>query len=182
MTVQRTRRSLSASTPSRAFSRRRRMEFGLSMQAAAMAASTRRLTWPNSPGAWGFESWHYYDHDEAEAASRLAAMQEAADAVVRLPKGDAIESALLRDVPDDEIIAALLDLNQNYALPLPTNWQSLIGTDLMVPAIKALKSNNGLHAPFVRALTGTLPPVAIQALSAAIECAREVRVDTYVQL
>lgn len=123
-----------------------------------------------------------YDRDEAEAASRLAAMQEAADAVVRLPKGDAIESALLKGVPEAEIIAALLDLNQNYALPLPTDWQSLTGTDLMVHVIKALKSNNGLHAPFVRALTGTLPPVAAQALSAAIECAREVRVGTHVQL
>jgi putative ATP-dependent endonuclease of the OLD family len=123
-----------------------------------------------------------YDRAEAEAASRLAAMQEAADAVVRLPKGDAIESALLKGVPEVEIVAALLDLNQSYTLPLPTGWQSLTGADLMAPAIKALKSNNGLHAPFVRALAGTLPPIARQVLSVAIECARGVRADAHVQL
>jgi putative ATP-dependent endonuclease of the OLD family len=123
-----------------------------------------------------------YDRDEAAAASRLAAVQAAADAVVRLPKGDALESALLTGVPDADIVAALQDLGQSYSLPLPAGWEAFTAAQLKDPAMKALKSNNGLHAPFVRALPGTLPPLACQVLSAAIECARGVRGDAHVQL
>ena len=123
-----------------------------------------------------------YDRDETTAASRLAAVQAAADVVVRLPKGDAIESALLAGVPDADIVAALRDLGQSYSLPLPAGWEALTRAELKGPAMKALKSNNGLHAPFVRALPGTLPPLACQVLSAAIECARGIRADTHVQL
>lgn len=123
-----------------------------------------------------------YDRDEAVAASSLAAVQAAADAVVRLPRGDAIESALLTGVPDADIVAALHDLGRSYVLPLAAGWEVLTGADLTAIAIPALKSNNGLHAPFVRALAGPLPPLAGQALSAAIECARGVRADAHVQL
>lgn len=123
-----------------------------------------------------------YDRDEAAAASRLAALQAAADAVVRLPKGHAIESALLDSVPDAEIVAALRDLSQTYSLPLLAGWETLTPAEMKEPAMKALKSNNGLHAPFVRALPGTLPPLACQVLIAAIECGRGVRADAHVQL
>jgi putative ATP-dependent endonuclease of OLD family len=123
-----------------------------------------------------------YDTDEVMAASRLAAVQAAADAVVRLAKGDAIEGALLNGMPDNEIVAALHDLNQTYSLPLPAGWQALTGAALFTSAAAALKSNNGLHAQFVRAIPGVLPPVACQALEAAIECARGARADAHVQL
>ncbi len=123
-----------------------------------------------------------YDNDEALAASRLAAVQAAADAVVRLPKGKAIEAAILDGVPDEEIISALRDLNQAYQLPLPTGWQSLTGVALADPTSKALKSNNGLHAPFIHALPATLPTLACDALRDAIDCARGVRIDALVQL
>ena len=51
-------------------------------------------------------------------------MQAAADAVVRLPIGDALESALLTGVPDADIVAALQDLGQSYTLPLPAGWEA----------------------------------------------------------
>jgi hypothetical protein len=123
-----------------------------------------------------------YDRDEVTAASRLAALQAAADAVVRPRKGVAIEAALLEGVPDGDIVAALQELSQRYTMPLPAGWETLTGPDLSAPAIKALKSNNGLHASFLRALSGTLPPLACGILSAAIECARGVRTEAYVQL
>jgi putative ATP-dependent endonuclease of OLD family len=123
-----------------------------------------------------------YDRDEAAAASRLAAMQTAADAVVRLPKGNAIESALLAGLAEADVVAALQDLGQSYTLSLPAGWEALTAAELKGPAMKALKSNNGLHAPFVRALPGTLPPLACQALGAAIERARGTLADAHVQL
>lgn len=123
-----------------------------------------------------------YDRDEAAAASRLADLQAAADAIVRLPRGKAIEAAILDGVPDSEIVAALSDLSTTYHLPLPTGWQSLTGNDLKQEAIKALKSNNGLHAQFIYALPSMLPMLAGSALQAALECCRRVNTDVFVQL
>lgn len=80
-----------------------------------------------------------YDRDEALASSRLAALQAAADVVVRLPKGAAIEAALLDGLPDSEIVAGLSDLEPNYQLPLPAGWQTQSGTDLRDMAVRALK-------------------------------------------
>ena len=64
-----------------------------------------------------------YDHDAAAAASRLASLVAAADAVVRLPHGHAIELAILDGVPDAEIIATLTELSSAYSLPLSTGWR-----------------------------------------------------------
>jgi hypothetical protein len=123
-----------------------------------------------------------YDQNEGEAVSRLAAAMQAADAVVRLPKGVAIERALLGGLSDEDLVSALMDLNSSYSLPLPPSWQSLSGDELRAVAVRALKSNNGLHAQFVDALPGALPPLATAALQAALDCARGVRNDAHVQL
>lgn len=123
-----------------------------------------------------------YDHDEAEAASRLSAAVQSAHAVVRLPKGVAIERALLMGLPDEDIVSALATLNSEYSLPLPGGWQDLEGDELQSAGVRALKSNNGLHAQFVDALPGILPPLATRALEAAVECARGLRTDAHVQL
>lgn len=123
-----------------------------------------------------------YDRDEAMAASRLAALQAAADVVVRLPKGMAIEAALLDGLPDPDVVVAFSDLEPNYQLPLPTGWQSLTGGDLRDAAIRALKSNNGLHAPFIHALGGSLPVTGTRALQTAVECCRGLNATAFVQL
>ena len=49
-----------------------------------------------------------YDRDETAAASRLADLQAAADAVVRLPRGDAIEAAILDGISDEDFVTALI--------------------------------------------------------------------------
>ena len=123
-----------------------------------------------------------YDNDEALAASRLAVAQAAADAVVRLPKGVAIELAILDGLPETEIADGLRDLNAVYSLPLPSGWQSLTGAALKTAAREALKSNNGLHAQFIAALPTTLPELATAALDAAVEAARAIRGDDLIQL
>jgi hypothetical protein len=102
--------------------------------------------------------------------------------VVRLPHGHAIERAILDGVPDAEIIATLSELSGAYSLPVSTGWQSLTGTSLTDEAVKALKSNGGLHGPFLRTLPSTLPRLATEALASAIACARGVITDAHVQL
>ena len=49
-------------------------------------------------------------------------------------------------------------------------------------AIKALKSNGGLHAPFLRTLPKALPPVATEAMARSLDCARGLIQDAHVQL
>lgn len=123
-----------------------------------------------------------YDHDVAAAASRLASLVAAADAVVRLPHGHAIELAILDGVSDADIVVALTELSAAYSLPLPTGWQLLTGASLAGEASKALKSNGGLHGPYLRTLPSTLPRLATDALASALGCARGVIADAHVQL
>lgn len=123
-----------------------------------------------------------YDRDEAEAASRLAALQAASDAVVRLPRGMAVEAAILDDVTDADIVAALGDVGATYRLPLPENWETLTGSDLRKEVRSALKSNNGLHVQFIDALPGALPKIGCTALATAIDCCRGVNATAFVQL
>jgi hypothetical protein len=123
-----------------------------------------------------------FDADAAQAAARLAAIQSAADAVVRLPVKHAIEQALLAGISDGEIVTALLQLSSEFALPLPTGWETTTGADLHMTAAKALKSNNGLHSQFLFALPTSRPQLGIDALAAAVDCATGVRPDVHVQL
>lgn len=123
-----------------------------------------------------------YDHDAAMAAARLASLMAAADSVVRLPHGYAIERAIVAGLPDADIVAALTDLSSVYSMPLPTGWQSLTGASLADETVRTLKSNGGLHAPFLRTLPNVLPPVATEALARALDCARCLTQDAHVQL
>ncbi|MHB8431625.1 MAG: OLD family protein [Acidimicrobiales bacterium] len=123
-----------------------------------------------------------YDRNEGQAAAQLAEIQAASDAVVRMPKGRAVERALLEGIPDDEIVAAITTLNQTYSLSLPPDWQTLTGGELAKEAISVLKSNGGLHAQFLYALPTALPPLATAALRAATDCARAIAHDAMVQL
>lgn len=123
-----------------------------------------------------------YDNNEAEAEARLAAAIQSADAVVRLPKGVAVERALVEGLADDVVVASLEALNSAYSLPLPPGWQNLEGGDLVKAAVKALKSNGGLHAQFIETLPAGPPPLAAAALSAALDCARGIVHDAHVQL
>jgi hypothetical protein len=123
-----------------------------------------------------------YDHDEIVAASRLAALQAAANVVIRLPKGSAIEAAILDGLSDSEIVSSLSDLEPNYQLPLAAGWQSLADDDLRLAAMRALKSNNGLHAPFIHALGGSMPAMGARALQTALGCCRGINTSAFVQL
>jgi putative ATP-dependent endonuclease of the OLD family len=123
-----------------------------------------------------------YDRDETTAASRLAELQGASDAVIRLPKGKAIEAAILDGIPDGEIVAALSDLSTTYRLPLVAGWETLSGDALVDQVINVLKSNNGLHAQFIYALPTTLPVLACEAFQMALDCCRGMNTNAFVQM
>jgi hypothetical protein len=94
----------------------------------------------------------------------------AADAVIRLPEGMAIERALLDGLEDQDVRSALARLD----VQLPSDVDDLGGRDLERLARKTLKSAGGLHAQFVDALPrGKLPKLAARILDEATRCVVE---------
>lgn len=123
-----------------------------------------------------------YDLDETTAAARLSALQMAANAVIRLPRGYAIEAAMVDGISDEALVESLAELNSSYGLPLSPGWQNLSGAKLKAQAIKALKSNNGLHAQFIYALSPPMPSMACRALECALSCCVGANTNAFVQL
>jgi hypothetical protein len=113
-----------------------------------------------------------FDHDESQAKARLEAVADAADAVVRLPQGFAVEAALLDGVDDQLVRKAFVTLNEAHQLPNNGGWEEASAELLRKQAIKALKSNNGLHRQYIEALDGPLPPVAAKVVAIAVELGR----------
>lgn len=109
------------------------------------------------------------DGDRDEQAV-VDANLSAADAVVRLPDGMAIERALLDGLRDEDIRKALRRLD----VQLPTGLDDLADRDLERRARKTLKSAGGLHAQFVDALPpGNAPVLASRILDEATRCVVE---------
>jgi putative ATP-dependent endonuclease of OLD family len=117
----------------------------------------------------GFTVISVIDGDPGNEAV-VAAAAEAADAVIRLPEGMAIEKALLDGISDSDIMAAFAQLD----VSLPDDFDELEGDDFQLAASKALKSAGGLHAQFVDALpTGVVPQAARSILKAISTCVVE---------
>lgn len=118
----------------------------------------------------GFRTVVVLDHDRAEqAATELASANAAADAVIRLPEGFAIERALCDGLDDESVITALTALEEGFGLQLPEDLGELEGEALRKVAVKALKRSGGLHAEFVAALEESeFPPVARAVIETAI--------------
>jgi hypothetical protein len=152
--------------------RSRLVEAGSIDQVPALAQLARSL---------GFRTVGLLDHDNRpESADRLAKALDACDAVVRLPEGHAVDRAI-GDLPDANIVASLRILDERFAMNMPAGWADLTDNELRDVLIKALKSNGGLHAQFLRALDGDLPGVAITALQRAITAASG-HFDGHIQL
>lgn len=99
-----------------------------------------------------------WDRNPATAKQRLDLNREAADVVIRWPKGYAIERALVSDLDDAVIRTVLCDLAQALAVQFDFDPNTLSGKDLLEQAIQFLKSSGGLHGPFVDALPHGSPP------------------------
>jgi putative ATP-dependent endonuclease of the OLD family len=110
-----------------------------------------------------------YDRDDAAAKAVLEENLKSADAVVRLPKGCAIELALLQGLDDAVIRETLNELQAAFGLQLPANLDTLAGTKLHIAARAVIKHTPGYHAQFIDGLPPrTHPPLARTLLQAAI--------------
>jgi putative ATP-dependent endonuclease of OLD family len=119
------------------------------------------------------------DHDDIEAARRLAAIEQHAHGVVRLPCGAAIERALIDDVPHADLLAGLRRLEAVYTLSLPDDLEARPEQAVRELTVKRLKKRNGLHAEFVAALpASSLPALGIRLLATMLELACGVRSGT----
>jgi len=110
---------------------------------------------------------------QAEAAE--TALQDclaAADAVVRLPPGHAIELALLAYLDDAVIRAAVRELEAAFDVHFSSDLETLAGAELRKVVRQRLKKSGGLHAQFIDALeAGQYPPVARGLLETAVAAA-----------
>jgi hypothetical protein len=125
----------------------------------------------------GFRVVAALDFDEAGAGADLsfATAQQAADEVVRLPEGFAIEKALTHGIPRDVLLRVLTQLSSTWQLSLQ-GLEQASDKDLQAAAVRALKQKSGLHAQFVELLPPSSPPVvALELLSAVTDLARGTR-------
>ena len=120
-----------------------------------------------------------HDRDDAEAARRLAAIEQYAHGVVRLPRGAAIERALIDGVPRADLLAVLRRLEAVYTLQLPNDLEARSDQAVHELAVRRLKKRNGLHAEFVAALpASSLSALGIRLLVTMLELARGSRSGT----
>ena len=100
----------------------------------------------------------------------LEAAEAAADRVIRLPEGFAVERALIEDLPDDVVVSTLQTVCEAFDVTAPSGLDTLSGRELSKTVVAALKKNGGLHAQFVELLpTNRTPPTLNQILRAIIE-------------
>jgi hypothetical protein len=113
-----------------------------------------------------------YDRSEPDAKAALKACVEAASLVIRLPKGYAIELALLTGLDDDVVKTALAELRDAFGLTIKQDLEQLSGPALHKVGCEILKQSAGLHAQYVHALPANVyPPLARRLLETAIGAA-----------
>ncbi len=124
-----------------------------------------------------------YDSSEADAKAAVEANLKVADVVVRLPKGYAIERALLEGLEEDVVRLALKELSSAFGIPLPPDLDVIGGTKLQHAARGFLKRGAGYHAQFLDALPGGVhPPLARRLLEEAVGAATSNGMSGLVQL
>jgi hypothetical protein len=114
-----------------------------------------------------------YENDGVQADAELEENVKNADAVIRLPKGHAIERALVSGLDTKVLRTALQQLHIAFGAVLRPDIDTLSGPDLVKQACKIIK-HNGLHAQFITALPKGTYPVGAKAL---LDKALEVSVD-----
>jgi hypothetical protein len=145
---------------------------GGSMGVARLAQSAREI---------GVRAISVIDHDGADtqAAAELEENAKAADAVVRLPKGHAIERALVEGLDDDIVRVAMTELEGAFGLTLQKGWKTLSGHALRKVVMGALKQAGGMHAQFILALpVKCYPPVAREVLRQGVAIAAQAAAGT----
>jgi len=135
-----------------------------------LATAARRL---------GFFTIVVIDGDTGEQAeAELQTALAAADAVIRLPDGKAIELAILEGLTDDEIREAIGELEADQ----PPRLHEHAGDDLITLSRKLLKQRGGLHAQYLDALPPGRQPALARRVLEQIRTAAEARTTGLIQL
>jgi putative ATP-dependent endonuclease of OLD family len=117
-------------------------------------------------GELGFHVRVVLDHDKPGTDTALVAELEAlAEQVIRLPERTAVERALVRKVPVDNLRKGFERINDEFELGLDLG--KVPDADLESTIVGQLKKKGGLHQPFVDALPpNSAPPLAVAVLDA----------------
>jgi len=141
---------------------------------ARLAKLARRL---------GFHAIAVIDGDKgADGQRALEAAQDAADRVIRLPDGFAIERALIEGLSDAVVVGTLRVVCETFGVAIPPDLDTLTGRDLLKVVVAVLKNNGGLHAQFVDLLPRNNVPRSLRRLLEAIIESGKDRLDGVQQL
>lgn len=141
---------------------------------ARLAKLARRL---------GFHTIAVIDGDKGiDGKNALEASENAADRVIRLPDGFAIERALIDGLSDAVVTDTLGVVCDTFGVGAPPDLDGLTGRDLLKTVIAVLKSGGGLHGQFVDLLPPkNVPPILRGLLEAIVESGQD-RLDGVSQL
>lgn len=98
----------------------------------------------------------------------LASVIAAADRVIRLPDGGAIERALIEGLSDTVVINTLNAVCDTFGITAPADLDTQTGPALLKSAVAILKKNGGLHAQFIELLPPKTTPAVLRAILDAI--------------
>ena len=141
---------------------------------ARLAILARRL---------GFHTIAVIDGDQGDDGKfALDAAKDAADRVVRLPDGFAIERALIEGLSDKVVIGTLRMVCDTYGVVVPSSLDSATDGNLRKAVVAILKKNGGLHAQFVEFLPSKNVPPTLRAILDAVVESGENRFDGVCQL
>jgi putative ATP-dependent endonuclease of OLD family len=178
-----------------ALARRRLLERGVPLPAAHGLALVDAAAADGSGGTgavpklatlarrFGFHTIAVLDWDRGEdAPGVLSSALAAADAVVRLPEGHAIEKALVVGLDEEVIRDTLRQLEVAYQVRLPSDLHELSGSRLIAAACALIKGKGGLHAQFIELLPPQVePPLLTKLLETVIQAAAD-RATGHLQL
>lgn len=112
----------------------------------------------------------------------LASITAAADRVIRLPDGRAIERALIEGLSDSVVISTLDAVCDTFGITAPADLDTRTGPSLLRSVVGILKKNGGLHAQFIELLPPGTTPAVLQAILDAVIDSGDNRLDGVHQL
>lgn len=117
----------------------------------------------------GFHTIGIIDGDPgSDGVAYLASVTAAADRVIRLPDGRAIERALIEGVADNVVITTLNAVCDTFDIIAPADLDTQTGAALLKSVVAILKKNGGLHAQFIELLPPKTTPAVLQKILDAI--------------
>lgn len=113
----------------------------------------------------GFHTIGVIDGDMGnDGDAYLASVAAAADRVIRLPDGQAIELALIEGLNDTVVVDTLDAVCDAFGITVPKDLAAQTDAALLKSVVSVLKKNGGLHAQFIELLPPKTVPVVLQAI------------------